>query len=232
MKIQKGRAVEKIVEEQIQQWQMSLAASKKEEVAKASVITISRQPGSRGNEIAAKLAETFGYDLFDREIIKQMAEDAKVSSKVLETLDEKALNVLEDLIATVVEERHLWPDQYMKHLMKIIGAIGKHGKAVIVGRGASFIIPPPENIRLRFIASLENRIKKVSGDLNISANEARRRIYNEESQRRSFVRRFFYSGIDEPAHYDLIINTDYVGDDQAVKMIKSLVDTGFKSRKS
>ncbi|MBS3756093.1 MAG: cytidylate kinase-like family protein [Desulfobacterales bacterium] len=229
MKIPKGRSVDRIVEDQIQQWQRSKGAAAKEAPAKASVITVSRQPGSRGNEIAGKLAEAFGYELFDREIIKQMAEDANTSSRVLETLDERGLNVLEDVIATVVEQRHLWPDQYMKHLMKIVGTIGRHGKAVIVGRGATFIVPPAENIRLRLIASLENRIKKVAEDSNISADEARRQIYRVESQRRSFTRRFFYTNIDEPTHFDLIINTDDITDDQAVAMVKALVDTGFKS---
>lgn len=231
MKIPKGRPVEKIVEEQIHQWQRTKTEVKKEKPKKTSVITISRQPGSRGNEIAAKLALAFGYDMFDQEIIKQMAEDTNISSRVLETLDERGLNMIEDVIATIVEDRHLWPDQYMKHLMKIIGTIGKHGKAVIVGRGGTFIIPRDENIRLRFIASLENRIKKVADELNITRDEARRQIYDVEARRGSFVRRYFYAGIDEPVNYDLIINTDFISDDQAVAIVKSLVDMGFKSGK-
>ncbi len=229
MKIQKGRSVDKIVEEQIHQWQMSQKTAEKQPLQKAPVITVSRQPGSRGNEIAGKLAKDLGYDLFDREIIQQMADDGHISSRVLETLDEKGLNLLEDVIATVVEQRHLWPDQYMKHLMKIIGTIGRHGKAVIVGRGATFIIPPEENIRLRFIASMENRIKHVSEQLNVSSDEARRQIYKVEAQRRSFTRRYFYTAIDDSTHYDLIINTDYVGDEHAASMVKTLLDNGFKS---
>ena len=232
MKIQKGRSVEKIVEEQIQQWQRSRSAAKKEAPEKASVFTISREPGSRGNEIAARLAEAFGYELFDREIIQQMADDAKMSVRVLETLDEKGLNTLEDVIATLVEQRHLWPDQYIKHLMKIIGTIGRHGKAVIVGRGAVFIVPPMQSVRIRFIAPLEKRVQKVAEEFNISADEARRQIYDMESRRRSFTRRYFYTNIDEPTHYDVIINTEEVTDEQAVAMIRAMVDAGFKSRPS
>lgn len=229
MRIPKGRSVDRIVEDQIQQWQMSRAAAGKKEAGQPPVITISRQPGSRGNEIAAKLAQTFGYNLFDREIIKQMAENTRISSRVLETLDENGLNMLEDVIATIVEQRHLWPDQYIKQLMKIIGTIGRHGNAVIVGRGSTFIIPAEQNIRLRFIASFENRIKKVADELNVPEEEARRQIYDAEARRRSFTRRYFYADIDEPAHYDLIINTDYMEDDQAVSMVKALADTGFKA---
>jgi cytidylate kinase len=99
-----------------------------------------------------------------------------------------------------------------------------------VGRGACFVIPAAENIRLRFIASLESRVKKVAEDLNVSADEARRQIYNVEAQRRSFTRRYFYTNIEEPTLYDLVINTDYISDKQAVSLVKALVDSGFKAR--
>ena len=71
-----------------------------------------------------------------------MAESAHVSVQLLETLDEKGATMLEEWISSLVDSRHLWPDQYLQHLMKIIGTIGKHGRAVVVGRGANFVLPP------------------------------------------------------------------------------------------
>ena len=71
------------------------------------------------------------------EFIHDMAESARVSVRLLETLDEKGVSVLEEWISSLVDKRHLWPDRYLQHLMKIIGTIGKHGRAVIVGRGAN-----------------------------------------------------------------------------------------------
>lgn len=222
MKIQKGRSVEKIVEEQIQQWEMS--RPKKGEKPGISVITVSRQPGSEGNEIAAKLAGAFGYNLFDQEIIQAMARDAKISNRVLETLDEKGLNVLEDVVATVIEERHLWPDQYMKHLMRVIGAIGRHGKAVIVGRGANFILPPAQNLRLRIVAPFDKRVNKVAHLYDVDINEARRQIYREEAERRSFTRRYFYANIDDPIHYDMVVNTQLMSDQQVIAAARAVLE--------
>ena len=90
----------------------------------ASVVTISREAGSQGTLVAERLAEKLGYELFHQEVVHEMAEDIKVSVRFVETLDERGLNTLENLIVSLVDERYLWPDQYMKHLMKVIGTIG------------------------------------------------------------------------------------------------------------
>ena len=63
-------------------------------------------------------------DLFHQEVLHKMAASAKVNATLLGTLDERALNTLENWIASLVHERHLWPDQYLQHLMKVIGIIG------------------------------------------------------------------------------------------------------------
>jgi len=154
----KTRSVLKIVEEQGKKWQL-LKAKGKKEAEVFPVITISREPGSGGRIVATVLAEKIGFDLFHQEIINEMAESAQVSSRVLETLDEKGLSVLEEWITSLVDKRHLWPDQYLRHLMKVIGTIGKHGSAVIVGRGANFVLPPEGRIRVRIVAPLDVRVK-------------------------------------------------------------------------
>ncbi len=134
------RGIHKIIDDQIQKWEKLRAISPAEE-EQPFAITISREAGSGGRIIAPRLAERLGYDLFHREIIQKIVEDASVSERLLETLDERAFNILDEWVSTLVNERHLWPDQYLKVLMKVIGAIDKHGRGVIVGRGSSFILP-------------------------------------------------------------------------------------------
>jgi len=117
-----------------------------------------------------------------------MAENAHVSVRLLETLDEKGASVLEEWISSLVDKRHLWPDRYLQHLMKIIGTIGKHGRAVIVGRGANFVLPPEKRISLRVISPLETRIRNVSQAFGTAAAEARSRILKTESDRKAFIK--------------------------------------------
>jgi cytidylate kinase len=215
----KTRSIEQIVEEQVKRWRIIPAPEKKEDEA-ISVITISREPGSGGNILAKRLSEQLGFDLFYQDFIHSMAESAHVSVRLLETLDEKGVSVLEEWIDSLVDKHHLWPDRYLQHLMKILGTIGKHGRAVIVGRGANFLLPPEKRLSVRVIAPLETRIKNVSQEYNVTVEEARARVSKTESDRKAFIKKYFNGDIRDPLNYDLIINTGALSIDDAVHAVK------------
>ena len=200
------RSIEQIIEEQMHRWQLT-KTKKVEEKQGVSIITISREPGSGGRVVAKKLAAKLGFEVYHQEVLHEIAKRADVSEKLLETLDEKGLNVLEDCISSLVYDRHLWPDEYLKHLMKVIGAIGEHGRAVIVGRGANFVIPPENCFRLRVVAPQSVRIANLTRTYEVTAEDAKRRIIRTESDRRAFIRKYFNADIADPINYDLVINT-------------------------
>ena len=160
----KTRSIEQIIEEQVRRWQIMRTEEKKEE-ERISVITFSREHGSGGDILAERLAEKLGYELFHQEVLHNMAESARVSVQFVETLDEKGVSVLEEWISSLVDKRHLWPDRYLQHLMKIIGTIGKHGQAVIIGRGSNFVLPPDKRLSIRVVEPMEQRIQNLSKDL-------------------------------------------------------------------
>jgi cytidylate kinase len=200
------RSIEKIIDEQVRKWEI-LRKEKKEEEEGISVITVSREPGSGGRIVAEGIAERLGFDLYHREIIQEMADSADISTRILETLDEKRLSALEDWIAELVNQRHLWPDQYLKHLMKVIGIIGKHGQAVIVGRGATFILPPDQRFSIRVVAPFDDRVKNVASNFDVPLEEAKRRVLRTESDRRAFTRKYFHVDVSNPINYDVVLNT-------------------------
>jgi len=214
----KARYIEQIVEEQVQRWKIS-RSPKKEEVAPVPVISISREPGSGGRILAQNIAEKHALDLFHQEVIHEMAASAKVSKIFMQTLDEKGLSVLEHWIASTVHQRQMWPDQYLQHLMKVIGTIGKHGNAVIIGRGANFILPPEGRFRARVVAPRKVRIANVAREHGVSRDEAKRRITRTESDRRAFIRKYFNADIADPANYDLIVNTETIDIDRAAATV-------------
>ena len=218
----KTRSIEQIVEEQVRRWQIIQTEEKKTD-ERISVITISREPGSGGNILAERLSQHLDFDLFYQEFIHKMAESAHVSIRLLETLDEKGASVLEEWISSLVDKRHLWPDRYLQHLMKIIGTIGKHGRAVIVGRGANFVLPPEKRISLRVISPLETRVQNVSQAFGASAAEARSRILKTESDRKAFIKKYFNEDIQNPLNYDVIINTEALSIDDAVNAVAGVL---------
>ena len=214
------KSIPRIIEEQAQRWQI-MHKEKKEEKEGISIVTVSRDPGSGGRIVAGKLADKLGIDIFHQEVINEIAKSADVSEKLLETLDERGLSILEDWISSLVYDRHLWPDEYMQHLMKVIGTIGKHGRAVIVGRGANFVLPPEKKFSVRIVAPQSWRIQNVSKEFDISIDEARRRVMRTESDRRAFIRKYFNADIADPTNYDLVINAATLNVSDTVNVISS-----------
>ncbi|MGD9330087.1 MAG: cytidylate kinase-like family protein [Desulfobacterales bacterium] len=224
----KSRSVEQLIEEQVRKWQFSRAEPKTKEVFRP-IVTLSREPGSGGNVIGERLARRLSLDLFHQEVIHAMAKSAKVSAQLMETLDERGLTVLDDWMAYLVDARHMWPDQYIKHLMKVIGAVGRHGGAVLIGRGANFILPPERRFSVRVIAPIDVRIANVARNHQVSEKEARNRIVKTDSQRRAFVRKYFNTSIADPLHYDMLINTGSASIGGAVEAIAAFLGMGAES---
>lgn len=212
------KTIPRIVEEQMQRWHI-MQKEGVEEKEGVSIVTVSREAGSGGRIIAAKLAEKLDIDIFHQELINEIARSADVSEKLLETLDERGLSTLEDWISSLVYDRHLWPDEYLQHLMKVIGTIGKHGRAVVVGRGANFVLPSEKRFSVRIIAPQAWRIKNVSKEFDIALDEAKRRVLRTDSDRRAFIRKYFNADITDPTNYDLVINTATLNVDDAVNVI-------------
>jgi cytidylate kinase len=214
------RSINQIVEEQVQKWQR-LRPTFKPEKPSPPVITVSREAGSGGRILARQIAEDLGFDLFHQEVMHEMAKSSNVSARLLETLDEKGITTLEDWINSLVHDRHLWPDQYLKHLLKVIGTIERHGSAVLVGRGANFVLPAERCFKVRVIAPKEFRINQVAEDFSMSKDAATTRVIQTDANRKSFIRKYFNADIADPINYDLLINTGSLTLEAAAAAVKA-----------
>jgi len=229
MKIEKSRSIDRLIEDQVNKWKAQSAKKNKGNLS-IPVITISRQFGSGGYVVAKQIAEDFGLDLFDREILQEIANNAHVRATVVETLDEKGIPALEDMLSAVTGEHHLWSYEYLQHLTRIIGAIGQHGHAVIVGRGANFMLPREKTFRVRIIAPFEMRVENVAQELGLPNKEAEKLTMKTDSDRESFIRKYFNAEIDNPKNYDLTINNENISIDASVETIKTALKLRYPYR--
>lgn len=216
--------IQKLVEDQLRRWNL---AAKEEPVSAKPVITISREPGINGSKIADTLAREFKLDLYSGRIVQEVAKSSKMSATVISTLDEKGRSMLEDWISIMEKDRNLWSYQYMQHLVKMMGAIARHGNAVILGRGSNFLIQPENQLRLRLIAPVEVRIRNIMKRSGANKQDAQKRINLLEADRRAYIRKYFNADIADPVNYDLVINTAFIKDDGVIEMVR----TGLKSKK-
>ena len=221
--ISRRRSIEQLVDDQVKKWGYD---HKPPTVQPQTItaVTVSRDPGSGGKLIAKGIAECMEFDLFHQEVIHEMAQSANVNKRIVESLDEKGLNMLEDWVAASIHNHHLWPDEYLQHLLKVIGTIGKHGKAVLVGRGANFVLTPENTFRLRIIAPRDFRAQKVAEAYDLPLKDAKRRILKTESDRRAFIRKYFHKDIEDPTHYDVVINTGNIRLDEAIESVCHIIN--------
>jgi len=216
--------MEQIISSQIKKWQLNKKKKYKNPIR--PVITISRLPGSGANTLAKQLSEDLNIDLFDNEIVEEVAKSAHVSESVIASLDEQDRSILDDWIGILERKRHLWPDEYLPHLTKVVGAIAAHGHAIIVGRGSGHILPSEICLRLLIVAPMDVRISNVMYAYDVTHKEAERRIMKTEKDRRAFVKQYFSADLTDPVNYDLTLNTAHYNVEAAVKIVKE----AFNSR--
>ncbi len=218
-----SRSLDHIVGEQIARWQQQRIEQKKKTAnyRPRPCITVSRDPGSGGTEVARRLAKDLNMDLIGSKIIQQVAERADISEKVIASLDEKEVRVRDFWLDSLFRTRHIWPDEYLRYLTRVIGTIGKQGNTIIIGRGGQFILPPEETFRLRLIAPREIRIRNVMRDSNADFEAAERYVYRTEADRNAFHCKHFGADWTNPLSYDLIVNTGYMGVGGAVAAVKA-----------
>lgn len=220
---------DKFIQELMEKWGKTPNADRDRGLSAITVVTVSSEPGSGGQVIARGIAEQMGFDLFQRDIIREIADRADIGASANETIEKGRLSWIEDFIATLVSRRYLGPEIYLEQLIKVISVIGKHGTAVILGRGANFILPPNERLSIRVVAPADLRIRNVSRVLMISEEEARKQVIEKEAKRKAFIRKSFNADIADPINYDLTFNTEFIRYQAAVESVRQILEGGGKS---
>lgn len=198
---------EEMIRKQIERWEQRGHEKKDDWIRGLSTITVSVEAGSGGTLIARGLAERLEFDLFDKAIVEIIADSVDISADVVRAMEKQRRFGIDDFLASCLEREYIYPGTYLKHLVNIVTAIGLHGHAVIVGRGANFILPCEERFAVRIIAPEETRVRNVADRFGISLDEARARVLNRESKRTAYVKKSFNRDIADPIHYDLVVNT-------------------------
>jgi len=213
--------LDRFIEEQVKKWETSNERRRSKGEPPAPVVTVSRETGSISNPLVQKISQELDLDIIDGKIIHEVAKSVRMSERVVSYLDEKTRSLLDNWILYLKTTRFLRADEYVRHLTKVIGAIGEQGGALIIGRGANLILPPDETLRVRFIAPLETRIRNMSQEAGIDEQEARKQILLKDAERRDSVKRNFKVDIEDPAYYDLVINTEFLEAEQIVGILGS-----------
>ncbi len=182
-----------------------------------NAITVSREYGAGGGEVARRLAEALGWELLDRELLHQAAAIEHIPDTELERLDEKALSMTDRM------RLHPPHGRYMHGLTEAARQAAARGKVVLVGRGTRQLLGDmPDVFHLRLVAPLDWRVQRMALREGWSMEQARARCAEVDRSRDRFTRYFFGPDALQPEQYDLVANSDRVPLDDVVALVCEL----------
>jgi cytidylate kinase len=182
-----------------------------------AVITISREPGSLGEEVAARVAGRLGFMLVDRARLSQVWSEVDLDEADFTRADEGGT----DRIGPTDPEAEL----HVKLLQGLIAELAEEQDLVLIGRGGQGLFHGrPGTLHVRIVASRPFRVGQVLTHGGLTAREAGRRIREWEAQRSRYVRRVYRLNWADPSLYDLTLGMDRLSIEQAVHLIAAAVE--------
>jgi len=177
-----------------------------------AVITVSRQLGSLGTEIAQKVAEVLQYEFVDKEKIGKALAAHGLPEPELDKFDEKKPPLWDSL--------QLQRRKFLHFLQAVIYDYARKGRVVVVGRGGQVLLRDmPGTLHLRIVAPFDTRLRRFLGEMGGDERQAARVLRRSDRDSAGFLRSFFDVDWGDPALYDLVISSQKVSVDAAVQII-------------
>ena len=177
-----------------------------------SVITVSRQMGSLGVEIAQAVASRFNYQYVDKERIGIALADCGLPQMEFEKLDEKKPSFWD---SWAIDR-----NKFFHHLQMIIYGFAQKNNVVIVGRGAQILLRDiPGVLHVRVTAPFAVRLQRLMKQESVDEKHAFRLLRRSDEDSAGFIQSFFKTDWEDPSLYDLVINTQKLSVDSAIMMI-------------
>ena len=213
----------------IKDWEKRQLEAKSEKPAGGLFPTIcfSRQIGVGALEIADLVGEHIGYRTVDREILEHIAAEADLNCKTVAFFDERYPGKLNEFLAMAFGEKSFIKSDYARHLFSAVISIASLEPTIFVGRGAHLLLPRNRVLAVRCICSRENRIKRLSGLLNVPAEEVDIKLEQIDKEQRKFFKEVYNKKDDAPSEFDLVINCDHILEP---KWAAAIVEEAFKQK--
>jgi cytidylate kinase len=182
-------------------------------------LIISREKGAGGNTIARLAGERLGWQVFNNEIVDEIAKKAHVRRQLIESLDERNRETIQDKVRELLNPQQIGTSGYLGFLRQVVFTLGHQGDVVIVGHGARFILPKQFGLCVRMVAPIETRIQRIADKAHLSLEAARVVVEKTDHERVKAVHHHFGQNVTDPLSHDLIINTAAINVETAAEIV-------------
>jgi cytidylate kinase len=198
------------------------------------IITIEREYGSGGGEIAQRLATQLGWKLWDQVLTEEIARLANCPKSVVEVREERNDSLYYRLFKSFLRGSYegslnahklnvVDSESILKFTELVVQHAAKKGNAVIVGRGSQhFLRDRADTLRVFLYAPRENKVRRLLAR-GKTEQEAEQLVDSVDQERSDFIQKYFHVEWPNRAIYHTLINTA-IGDDLVVRMIVEFME--------
>ena len=204
------------------------------------LVTVSRQYGSGGSEVAEKVAHALGWQLWDNALVDEVARRLGVSAEEVSAREERVPSLperiasalalgMQEVMPTVADLAAQPSEERIVAVTKRVIEEAVHaGPAVLVGRGAQCMLAErADALHAYCYAPVEALASYVVTNLGVPAEDARRVVTERNQQREQYVKRHWKRDWRDPANYHICVNTGWLGLDGAAELIVQLARARF-----
>jgi len=199
-----------------------------------AVITISRESGSGGKEIAALLSEKLNYQILTKAVMMDLvgrlesgalaqssSEGTSITEGLLDWMSTPAAQREKSTLSSIDFEKPLT----IRQVRDLVLAAYQHDNMIIIGRGSQVILADKPNVlHVRVIAPIEKRVAARAAREGLSLKEAQKKLAEADKAHVDFVKNFFDVDNRDPLLYDLVINTGKISIAAGAELILLALD--------
>jgi cytidylate kinase len=194
------------------------------------IINIGRQFGSGGKEVAMKIGEKLGINVYDNELISKAAEESGFSKELFERSDERRsmFNISSFFGAGRFgsAQNYVGDNELFKIQSEVIRGIAEKGSAIFVGRCSNYILRDLKCLDAFISAPMEERVKRVIERTGLEEEAAIARIERQDRTRQTYYNFFTFGNWGAASDYDLCVDSSILGIDGTADFI---IDFGRKA---
>ena len=205
------------------------------------IVTVSRQYGSGGSEVAERVARSLGWKLYDNAVVEEVASRLRMTPAEVSAREERVPSLVERMTSAmalgvpemmpVVGDIATQPSEERMVLMTrrvIEDAVGA-GPVVLVGRGAQCMLAArADALHVFCYAPFEELVRRAVEELGVPFQDARKQVTDMNHQRAQYVKTYFKRDWMDFANYDLCVNTARLGLDVAAELVTRVAQERFE----
>jgi cytidylate kinase len=196
------------------------------------IITISRQYGAGGSEVARRVATALDWALVDNDVVDKVAARSGLKPEEVAAHDERAPGFIERLARTlatsapdvITTQETPMPgrtEQKLVHLTEaVVAEIAEQERVVVVGRAAPAVLGRRAGtLHIKLVAPKPWRISVAARRLGVDLHSAEKTLDDTDSNRRRYHKQYYSRDWDDPCNYDMVLNTEALGYEEVVEVI-------------